>query len=238
MCVLKHCYSRVCTSTQALQLLCTVSSVPTSTTALLRCVTHSSYARRYSGSSTYYYTQALRPTDSYTRTTRTYAAAQRRSKEVRQQTRRMERAGHISAALGARRRLAAEVAVSDAYHPGYKAPCEMRGDRFFPVILTNHGGWYYHSSDFMMEVTHSGDKADSFNIEAERFDHYSRTWASWQHSAFLMQAVSCTMAQAAYVAMVSQSKKDLAIESGGRSSFESYGRSAGVQPPSPRVNRP
>ena len=166
------------------------------------------------------------------------AAAQRRSKEVRQQTRRMERAGHISAALGARRRLAAEVAVSDAYHPGYKAPCEMRGDRFFPVILTNHGGWYYHSSDFMMEVTHSGDKADSFNIEAERFDHYSRTWASWQHSAFLMQAVSCTMAQAAYVAMVTQSKKDLAAESGGRSSFESYGRSAGVQPPSPRVNRP
>ena len=114
----------------------------------------------------------------------------------------------------------------------------MRGGRFFPVILTNHGGWYYHSSDFMMEVTHSGDKADSFNIEAERFDHYSRTWASWQHSAFLMQAVSCTMAQAAYVAMVTQSKKDLAAESGGRSSFESYGRSAGVQPPSPRVNRP
>ena len=150
----------------------------------------------------------------------------------------LERAGHISAALGARRRLAAEVAMSDAYHPGCKAPCEMRGDRFFPVILTNHGGWYYHSNDFMMEVTHSGDKADSFNIEAERFDHYSRTWASWQHSAFLMQAVSCTMAQAAYVAMVSQSKKDLAAESGGRSSFESYGRSAGVQPPSPRVNRP
>ena len=64
-----------------------------------------------------------------------------------------------------------------------------------------------------------GDKADSFNIEAERFDHYSRTWASWQHSAFLMQAVSCTMAQAAYVAMVTQSKKDLAAESGGRSAF-------------------
>ena len=108
---------------------------------------------------------------------------------MRRQTRRMERAGHISAALGARRRLAAEVAVSDAYHPGYKVPCEMWGDRFFPVILTNHGGWYYHSNDFMVEVTHSGDKADSFNIEAERFDHYSRTWASWQHSAFLMQAV-------------------------------------------------
>ena len=60
----------------------------------------------------------------------------------------------------------------------------------------------------------------------------------YRASAFLMQAVSCTMAQAAYVAMVAQSKKDLAAESGGRSAFESYGRSAGVQPPSPRANRP
>ena len=50
--------------------------------------------------------------------------------------------------------------------------------------------------------------------------------------------ISCSMAQVAYVAMVTQSKKDLAAESGGRSAFESYGRSAGVQPPSPRVNRP
>ena len=72
----------------------------------------------------------------------------------------MERQGLISAALGARRRLAAEVAVSDAYHPGYKVPCEMWGDKFFPVIITNHGGWYFHSTDFMMEVTHSGDKAE------------------------------------------------------------------------------
>ena len=49
-------------------------------------------------------------------------AAQRRGQEVRRDTRRMERAGQISAALGAQRRLAAEVAVSDAYHPGYKVP--------------------------------------------------------------------------------------------------------------------
>ena len=166
------------------------------------------------------------------------SAAQRRCQEVRRQTRRMERSGQISAALGARRRLAAEVAVSDAYHPGYKVPCEMRGDKFFPVILTNHGGWYYHSSDFMREVTHSGDKVDSSNIEAERFDHYSRTWASWQHSSFLVQAVACSMAQAAYVAMVNQSKKDLANESGGRSAFQSFGNSGGVLPPSPRNNRP
>ena len=53
--------------------------------------------------------------------------------------------------------------------------------QIFPVVLTNHGGWYYHSNDFMAGVTHNGDKADSFNIQAERFDHYLRTWASWQH---------------------------------------------------------
>ena len=109
------------------------------------------------------------------------AAAQRRSQEVRRQTRRVEQAGHISAALGARCRLAARVAVSDAYHPGHKVPCKVHGDKIFPVVLTNHGGWYYHSNDFMAGVTHNGDKADSFNIQAERFDHYLRTWASWQH---------------------------------------------------------
>ena len=97
---------------------------------------------------------------------------------------------------------------------------------------------YHLSNDFMSEATHSSDKVESHNIEAERFDHYSRTWASWQHSAFLMQAVSCSMAQSAYVAMVAQSKKDLATESGGRSAFESCGSSAGIQPPSPRANRP
>ena len=69
----------------------------------------------------------------------------------------------------------------------------VRGDTFFPVILTNHGGWQYHSNDFMVEVTHSGDKADLYNIKAERFDHYSRTRASWsgQHSTFLIQDPSC-----------------------------------------------
>ena len=167
------------------------------------------------------------------------ANAQLRCQEVRKQTRVLERLGRISAAVGARRRLAAEVAVSDAYHPGYKVPCEMRGDRFYPVILTNHGGWYCLSNDFMLAATHSGDKADSRDIEAGRFDHYSRTWASWQHSAFLMQAVSCAMAQATYGAMVEQSKRDLATESGGRAAFDSYGgHSAGVEPPAPTASRP
>ena len=122
--------------------------------------------------------------------------------------------------------------------PGIRCSARCAGTKFSPVILTNHGGWYYHSNDFSAEVTHNGDKADSFNIEAERFDHYLHTWASWQHSVFLIQAVSCSMAQAAYVAMVNQSKKDLATESGGRSAFQSFGSLGGVQPPSPKTNRP
>ena len=74
-----------------------------------------------------------------------------------------------------------------------------------------------------------------FAHAAERFDHYSRTWAGWQHSAFLIQAVACSMAQAAYTAMVNQARQDLAKESGGRSAF---GCSGGVMPPSPRNKRP
>ena len=76
---------------------------------------------------------------------------------------------------GARQRLAAEAAVSDAYHQGCKTPCKMCGDRFYPVILTNHCGWYCHSNGSMAAVAHSGDKTELFNIEADRFDHYSCT---------------------------------------------------------------
>ena len=86
------------------------------------------------------------------------AAAQRRSREVRRQTRRMERAGIFLL----------------PWAPGAGWPPKLR----YPTR------WYYHSN---LQCTHSGDKAESFNIEAERFDHYSRTWASWQHStAFIV----------------------------------------------------
>ena len=92
--------------------------------------------------------------------------------ELAQLRAQLERQGQISPAEGAKRRQAAEVAAKDAYHPGYKIPCEMRGDRFFPVIITNHGGWYRESKDFLVEATHSGDKAAPYGVEAERFDHY------------------------------------------------------------------
>ena len=138
------------------------------------------------------------------------------SKRITRETREMERAGLITPTEGERRRKAAEVAISDAYPPGYKIPCESRGDVFYPAIITNHGGWYYQSSDFLRAVTHSGDKVDC-TPEAERFDHYSRTWSSWKHSTFLMQAVACNMVQATYTAFETASKKALATESGGKS---------------------
>ena len=47
-------------------------------------------------------------------------AAQERSKRITRETRRMERDGLITPAEGERRRKAAEAAISDAYHPGYK----------------------------------------------------------------------------------------------------------------------
>ena len=151
----------------------------------------------------------------------------------------MERAGLITPAEGARRRKIAEVAISDAYHPGYKIPCESKGDVFYPAIITNHGCWYYQSSDFLRAVTHSGDKVDCTDLEAERFDHYSWTWASWKHSTFLMQAVACNMAQATYTAFETASRKALATESGGKSAqtFDNWDNS-GVPPPSPRLDRP
>ena len=35
-------------------------------------------------------------------------------------------------------------------------------------------------------------------IEAPRFDHHGRTWASWTHTAFMRQAVACATAVATY----------------------------------------
>ena len=80
-------------------------------------------------------------------------------------------AGHIPAALGARRRLAAGVAVPNAHHPCCKAPCGVCGGKFSPVILTNHGDWYYHSNDFMVEspLAHVGKLAAQCVFDPSRF---------------------------------------------------------------------
>ena len=45
-------------------------------------------------------------------------------------------------------------------------------------------------------TAHSGDGAPDYDLEAPRFDHYGRTWASWTHTAFMRQAVACATAVA------------------------------------------
>ena len=96
-----------------------------------------------------------------------------------------------------------DVNDQDAYHPGYCGPCAMAGDRFHPIVLTPHGGWWRwgnrgEHNDFVCNVAHSGDGAPDYDIEAVRFDSHARTWASWTHTAFLRQAVACAIAVASY----------------------------------------
>ena len=91
----------------------------------------------------------------------------------------------------------------DSYHPGYSGPCAMAGDRFHPIILTPYGGWWRwgnnsEHNDFVANVAHSGDAAPDYDIEAPRFDHHGRTWASWTHTAFMRQAVACATAVATF----------------------------------------
>ena len=42
------------------------------------------------------------------------------------------------------------------------------------------------------------DAAPDYDIEAPRFDHHGRTWASWTHTAFMRQAVACATAVATF----------------------------------------
>ena len=79
----------------------------------------------------------------------------------------------------------------------------MAGDRFHPIVLSPHGGWWRwgnrdEHNDFICNVNHSGDSAPDYDIEAARFDNHARTWASWTHTAFLRQAVACAIAVASY----------------------------------------
>ena len=96
-----------------------------------------------------------------------------------------------------------DVNDQDAYHPGYSGPCALAGDRFHPIVLSYHGGWWRwgngdEHNDFICNINHSGDNAPDYDIEAARFDNHARTWASWTHTAFLRQAVACAVAVASY----------------------------------------
>ena len=107
-----------------------------------------------------------------------------------------------------------DVNDQDAYHPGYCGPCAMAGDRFHPIVLTPHGGWWRwgnrgEHNDFICNVAHSGDDAPDYDIEAARFDSHARTWASWTHTAFLRQAVACATAVASYGGATYAAKAEL-----------------------------
>ena len=47
-------------------------------------------------------------------------------------------------------------------------------------------------------ATIPSDAAPDYDIEAPRFDHHGRTWASWTHTAFMRQAVACATAVATF----------------------------------------
>ena len=89
--------------------------------------------------------------------------------------------------------------LQDTYHPGYKEACAAAGDRFHAVLLTPYGGWWRKvPTSFLEYVKHSGDEMPDWALEVERFDHHSRTWASWTHSAFMRQATACAVARGTY----------------------------------------
>ena len=146
-----------------------------------------------------------------------------------------QRQGHLTPDEADRLRRAADTAVQDAYHPGYAVPCAVRGDSFYPVVLSIYGGWYPEASGFLAAATHSGDRIDGRCAEAERFDHHSRTWASWSHSVFLMQAVACAAARAQYRALRRRALEELARAGAGQAAGDGgIGAGEGVAPPSPR----
>ena len=115
---------------------------------------------------------------------------------------------------------ASNVRKVDAYHPGHLGPCSFAGDRSHAVMLTPHGGWWQwgrggECNEFLQRTTHTGDDIADFKLEAERFDHHARTWASWTHHAFTRQMVACAMASGAYAGVTARSREMLRAQSYG-----------------------
>ena len=140
-----------------------------------------------------------------------WAAANR---DRRRSARRDRAAGRTSQQELDRVLAACDINDQDAYHPGYSGPCALAGDRFHPIVLTPHGGWWRwgdhgEHNDFIANVAHSGDGAPDYDLEAPRFDHYGRTWASWTHTAFMRQAVACATAVATYGGATYAAKEEI-----------------------------
>ena len=87
-------------------------------------------------------------------------------------------------------------------------------------MLTPHGGWWGwgHGGECngpLQRTAHTGDDIADFNIEAERFDHHARTWASWTHHAFTRQMVACAMASGTYAGVTARSREMVRAQSYG-----------------------
>ena len=104
-------------------------------------------------------------------------------------------------------------------------------------MLTPHGGWWEWGhggeyNEFMLRTAHTGDDIPDFNIEAERFDHHARTWASWTHHAFTRQMVACAMATGTYAGVAARSREATRAQSYGLG-YDAVLNEPNVAPPCP-----
>ena len=119
--------------------------------------------------------------------------------------------------------------------------CALAGDRFHPIVLSPHGGWWRwgnrdEHNDFICNVNHSGDSAPDYDIEAARFDNHARTWASWTHTAYMRQAVACAIAVASYGGARYAAKEEIrAARRGNGSEAADDGSGVGELLPEPAV---
>ena len=86
---------------------------------------------------------------------------------------------------------------------------------FHAVVLSPFGGWHAGALGMAREALHSGDREPACDLEAERFDHHARTWASWTHHAFTRQMVACAMASGTYAGVTARSREMLRAQSYG-----------------------
>ena len=149
-----------------------------------------------------------------------YEEVRHQEGQVQRDLARQRRQGIISCSEYAAAAQASNVRRVDAYHPGYLGPCSFAGDRFHAIMLTPHGGWWEWGhggeyNEFLQRTAHTGDDIADYNIEAERFDHHARTWASWTHHAFTRQMVACAMASGTYAGVTARSREIVRAESYG-----------------------
>ena len=71
-----------------------------------------------------------------------YEQVRQQERQVQRDLARQRRQGIISCSEYTAAARASNSRRVAAYHPGYLGPCSFAGDRFHPVMLTPHGGWW------------------------------------------------------------------------------------------------